>query len=72
MLFVGSVFVGAEFLFDCRVGLLGTGVGEGVGGVVVREGVGGTCLSVLYYLVLVSILGKCFLLLTFLLHVLLY
>jgi hypothetical protein len=48
-------------------------IGEGgVGGVVVREGVGGTCLSVLYYLVLVSILGKCFLLLTFLLHVLLY
>ena len=34
MLFVGSVFVGTEFLFDCRVGLLGTGVGEGVGGVV--------------------------------------
>ncbi len=42
MLFVGSVFVGTEFLFDCRVGLLGTGVGEGVGGVVVGEGVGGT------------------------------
>ena len=39
-----------------------------MGGVVVREGVGGTCLSVLYYLVLVRILGKCFLLLTFLLH----
>ena len=34
VLFVGSVFVGTEFLFDCRVGLLGTGVGEGVGGVV--------------------------------------
>ena len=44
-----------------------------MGGVVVREGVGGTCLSVLYYLVvLVSILNKCFLLLTFLIHVLLY
>jgi len=102
MLFVGSVFVGTEILFACRVGLFGTGVGEGgvggvvvgegaggtgtgvgegVGGVVVREGVGGTvtgvgegCLSVLYYLfvlgclVLVRILGKCFLLLTFLLH----
>ena len=29
-------------LFACRVGLFGTGVGEGVGGVVVGEGVGGT------------------------------
>ena len=43
VLFVGSVFVGTEFLFDCRVGLLGTGVGEGVGGGIV-------CLSVVYYL----------------------
>ena len=24
VLFVGSVFVGTEFLFDCRVGLFGT------------------------------------------------
>ena len=67
VLFVGSVFVGTEFLFDCRVGLLGTGVGEGVGGGIV-------CLSVVYYLftlgwlVLVIWIGKCFLLLAFLLH----
>jgi len=35
VLFVGSVFVGTEFVFDCRVGLVGTGVGEGVGGGIV-------------------------------------